>query len=742
MVNKKEYLYDWCIKNNRQDLLESLKKAGADLKKIKTSITYGSKQKLLWYCPECKKKYDTLIKNNSLLPKFYIHECEVYKKTIGQNGYKTKCPVCSSRKLVSGVNDFESFCKLYKTEFAYLLDEWDFEKNFLRPSEIFPNYTKNDIHWKCKNGHEWVASTNNRINTGNGCMQCSEERRKSKAEKTVYFYIKQIFPNAVENYVISNDSQLELDIYIKELSLGIEYDGSFWHNKNSKRDQKKFQICKKNKIDLFRIREQKCYHAENIATECYYLKQDNNKDLNNAILFLFKYIKEHYDLNFDIPDIDWKKEVSNVDKLINAQIKKNSVAKYPLLKKQWHYENDIAPERVYANSNTPYYWICDVCGYGKNKEWHVSPNSRIEDSKNNKINGCPACSNHVLYKGYNDFKTYCNNNEKYKHLLKEWDIEANSKNGIYQDNVKYCDSKIKIHWKCSKCSNLWTATLKNRIIINSGCRVCAGQEIKQGVNDFDTYCKGRTNIERYKKEFNKDLTKLLDEWDKEKNLKENRTIYNTSHGYIGKIWWRCDEGHCFDASPNDRIQKGTGCRYCSNKDVLKGFNDLESFCITHNEENGQLLIEWQDSNNKKPSEVSYGSSYKAKWKCSICGHEWTTEVRKRVTHIQKDGKLYKGIGCDKCAKLQRRRTLIEKMTKGNELFKINPKLAKEWHPDKELNYDKVLNWYRTPDNTSANSKYKAWWKCSICGHEWSAQVKARNKGSGCPECYNRRRKGI
>lgn len=37
------------------------------------------------------------------------------------------------------------------------------------------------------------------------------------------------------------------------------------------------------------------------------------------------------------------------------------------------------------------------------------------------------------------------------------------------------------------------------------------------------------------------------------------------------------------------------------------------------------------------------------------------------------------------------------------------------------------------------SGIKVWWKCSECGHEWSATINSRaHKGSGCPICVRKK----
>ncbi len=59
----------------------------------------------------------------------------------------------------------------------------------------------------------------------------------------------------------------------------------------------------------------------------------------------------------------------------------------------------------------------------------------------------------------------------------------------------------------------------------------------------------------------------------------------------------------------------------------------------------------------------------------------------------------------------------------------NPKLAKEWHPTKNLPL--------TPNDVSRGSGIKVWWLCSN-NHEWAAVINSRNRGCGCPFCAGQR----
>ena len=50
---------------------------------------------------------------------------------------------------------------------------------------------------------------------------------------------------------------MELDIYLPDLKVGIEYDDDYWHSlpEMIERDKKKDNICKEKNIKLIRIKE-------------------------------------------------------------------------------------------------------------------------------------------------------------------------------------------------------------------------------------------------------------------------------------------------------------------------------------------------------------------------------------------------------------------------------------------------------------------------------------------------------
>jgi len=93
-----------------------------------------------------------------------------------------------------------------------------------------------------------------------------------------------------------------------------------------------------------------------------------------------------------------------------------------------------------------------------------------------------------------------------------------------------------------------------------------------------------------------------------------------------KVLWRCQLGHEWEATANNRT-KGTGCPTCCGRKVLAGFNDLAT---TRPDLAAQAT--WWD-----PKTVTAGTSRKLAWRCPL-GHEWEAAVVDRT----------KGSGCPVC----------------------------------------------------------------------------------------------
>lgn len=195
---------------------------------------------------------------------------------------------------------------------------------------------------------------------------------------------------------------------------------------------------------------------------------------------------------------------------------------------------------------------------------------------------------------------------------------------------------------------------------------------------------------------------LIRQW----SVPENKGFSAEKTGYAShkKIWWVCDQGHKWQAMISDRTKKDAGCPYCTNRKVLKGFNDLASM-------NPELAAQWHPEKNGAltPEMVTCGSEKVVWWQC-MQGHEWKAAVGNRTS---------KGQGCPYCAG--------KKAWPGfNDLVTLEPELMKEWHPRFNPGID--------PGRLRPKSKIRIWWRCPE-GHEWETYLFNRTTyRSGCPFC--------
>ncbi|MGD9235068.1 MAG: zinc-ribbon domain-containing protein [Desulfobacterales bacterium] len=125
--------------------------------------------------------------------------------------------------------------------------------------------------------------------------------------------------------------------------------------------------------------------------------------------------------------------------------------------------------------------------------------------------------------------------------------------------------------------------------------------------------------------------------------------------------------------------------------------------------NPDLAKEWHPTRNGdlNPLNVTPGSGRKIWWICNN-GHEWQAPVYSRS----------RGNNCPVCHR--------SSASDENEMLIANTDLIKQWHVTK----NRGLNLRNLPPGF----RKKVWWIC-VEGHEWEATVKARIKGSGCPQCH-------
>lgn len=174
-------------------------------------------------------------------------------------------------------------------------------------------------------------------------------------------------------------------------------------------------------------------------------------------------------------------------------------------------------------------------------------------------------------------------------------------------------------------------------------------------------------------------------------------------GTVKPYWWVGSCGHEWQAPPNSRTNKRSGCPYCSRNGskVLPGENDLATV-------RPDIAKDWHPTKNTVSASTLRPKSDVKVWWLGECGHEWLMRVASRTSG---------GQGCPVCAS--------RRVIPGENDFKSrHPGLAMEWHPEND----------KAPEEVSWSSAYKAKWVC-LKGHEFEVSVNQRSfRGSGCPSC--------
>jgi len=356
-------LYTFCINNNREDLINEfdVEKNGFSLRKI----MLGSKREVWWRCD-----------------KGHSYHASVYRRLKVGSG----CGICSHNILMKNENDL-------LTTNPEIAQEWDYDKNDCNPDEVMAGSNIKKYWFICPKGHSYQATPLSR-KKGSNCPVCAMEKHTSFPEKAIFFYVKQYFEKAIENYRSSFLGRKELDIFIPDLKVAIEYDGVAWH-KDTERDLKKDIACQKHEILLIRIRENGCieYDSDSIKR---YIPPYDMLELKKAILFIFDFLNQKFQLNIEA-DIDVDRDRIGILDKITLSEKENSIASYcPEIVQYWDYEKNgkITPQQI---SHASYKKVHLKCKIGH--EWEVVASNFPSHP------WCPYCSGRRALSGFNDLFT-------------------------------------------------------------------------------------------------------------------------------------------------------------------------------------------------------------------------------------------------------------------------------------------------------------------------------------------------
>ena len=562
-------------------------------------------------------------------------------------------------------------------------EEWNYKRNgTLTPKDVTA-YVNRKVWWKCKTcGHEWEALISSR-SYGRGCPKCAMESRKKKlAQPAIGKSLKDLYPDLMlewnyEKNMLINPAETNphsgKKVWWRCSVCGNEWAASI-HSRTSHNTG-----CPKCSMEL-----QSSFPEQ--AT-FFYLKRDIDGEVINRAKIEVNAIE--YELDIYIPSIKigieydgryWhrhsKAKEENKEKIMQKiginvlRIKESDKNKF---------ESNIIYYDYAHNKDYNLAWAI------KTLEKCIGLSESIIDVKNDSLN---------IMKLYRR-KVIPNNIEDNQELVKEWDFRKNFP--LSPSNFTKGSGK-KVWWKCSICGHEWESAVQNRSR-GHGCPECAKKEVGKRQR---TPKKGKSLAELH--------PEIVKEWNFERNNLSPDKVKCSSQL---KAWWKCENGHEWEAVISNRVANKTKCPYCAGRKILKGYNDMATL-------RPNLLEEWDFSKNLivSPYEISAFTHKKVWWKCSVCGHEWQATVLNRSN----------GHGCPQCGN-KKRGTAKATPHRGQSFADVCKMLLVDW------DYEK--NAVISPYNVKPHSGKKVWWKCSICGYEWQATVGSRSSGNKCPQCHSK-----
>jgi len=550
------------------------------------------------------------------------------------------------------------------SQYPKLCKEWNYNKNDAKP-EQFSVASGKKVWWICKENHEWEARISDRVR-GNGCPYCA-------GKKTII---------GVNDLVTLNPKLTSEWNYIK----------------NDEKKPEQF-MSHSGKKTWWKCRAGHEWEAT-----------IDSRSRGNGC-----------------PYCAGQKVIIGINDLATMA---------PEIAQSWDYVKNgtLKPTEICVSSGKKVFWRCE---YGHS--WNVPPNRRVTQKS-----GCPICSSElrtsfpeqaVFYYAKQCFagvenRVKLENGMELDVYISKYHIGIEYDGLLYHEGYKAQERECRKNSFC-KLQGIRLIHIKevrnvpeeqqtdyiyrkiadrskglDAVLIHlfKSLEMYFTKEIKLEINterDQDKIMLQYLNIDNKLKGLF-DIS-ILDEWDYEKNDELKPAMFY--RGSKKKVWWKCECGHSWKTAVNHRTNEKTptGCPYCSNQAIWKGFNDLVTV-------NPKLAEQWnyEKHNDLLPENIMYRSVTKVWWRCDY-GHEWEASIKKRA-----DGR-----NCLYCSG--------KKVMVGfNDLASIFPDIALEW------NYEKNENLY--PTSVSKGSNKIVWWKCKH-GHEWKAMINRRTlRNTKCPYC--------
>ena len=437
-----------------------------------SKITSGSGKKVWWKCSN-------------------EHE---WQAVIASRNNGRGCPYCSGRYVIKGENDLQ-------TVNPTLAKEWNYKKNNeLTPADVLPGSNKK-VWWKCSTcGYEWQTSVAHRTN-GRNCPHCSHNKTSLPELTLLYYMRKYSNVNVIHRY---NELGCEIDIFIPDLNIGIEYDGHYWHKDKLQRDLAKNQILNQYGITLYRVREAPLSELNSTSIDISY-HYSKPKEFEQVIT---KLISQIFHLDIDIDFNNDRIELNNLSKM--PTIKESIIVTHPQLLLEWNYikNNKLKPDYLTSGSNKKVWWTCSKCGH----EWLARIADRCKGTQ------CPQCRTQLQAEKYVQFVIQSKGSlaDIYPEIAKEWHP---TKNGHLKPTDVTSNSHQKVWWKCNQCGHEWYTFVYSRVR-GCGCPKCSYNKVHKIEN--------RLHMQ---------YPEIAKEWHPTKN--GHLQPHNVGSRSRQKVWWKC-----------------------------------------------------------------------------------------------------------------------------------------------------------------------------------------------------------
>ena len=607
--------------------------------------------------PRSGKKYWWICKNG--------HEYQTTVDTRTRKETKRKkptgCPYCAGRK----VNYENNLTAIYPS----ISEEWHPSRNGnLKPTNVTSG-SKRIVWWKCARGddHEWKAPihSRNKNNQKVGCPFCANKKVSGDNNLLV------VSPDVAAEWHPTKNGTLRPEDVVNGSQKKVWWLCPKEHEYKSSIGQRTginktgCNKCSGSSKPEFRLLTELQYVFPNVVS----VDRSTGKDIDIML----------HDIGVGIEHDGsyWHKQKDASDRNKNEVLKKKRLTlvrvRHHPLKKISKYDVIYKSKYLKKSHIDKLLVVLDKISNGRYRE-QINLYQKQESFLNNSL--------------YEKYLTYFPSPIPERSLLSthpklvaNWDYNRN----LIGPEHYTPGVDTKVWWICRNEHPSYSASIGQRVRVNSGCPRCA--------NKIPT-------------ETNNVLAAnpiIAAEWHPTKN-KRGPEFYTRASGQ--QVWWLCAKGHEWKSAIDKRTISNYGCPYCSGSRVHAD-NCLENLCP-------EIAQEWHPSKNgaRTPKDFMRGSSKKVWWQCSK-RHEYQAQIASRTKE--------NGTGCPYCA---------HKLPSPKYNLKTkHPNVAAEWHPTK--------NGKLKPTEVLPGTGKKIWWVCKR-NHEYEASCLHRSHGTGCPYCSNQK----